>query len=526
MVELVKKNIHMNRWKGNAATQITLDDDFIVPDTMDDMEQVIMDTGEVQIEAVKNMGEKVSVKGKVTFQILYAKAEGGMQTLGGAIPFDEVVNVPGLEEKDYAGVSWELEDLNAAMINSRKLSVKAIVTLDVRVEALYDAQASADVVSAPDRMGEEVQIESLKRKTDVASIAIRRKDTYRIKDTITLSGSKPSIDALLWSELKLRGVNTKPLDGKIQIDGELMIFIIYNSEGESAPVQWLEESIPFSGELELLEAAEDMIPAIQVHMIHKDLEVKPDADGELRELEVDAVLELDMKLYEEEEMELLSDLYSTNRELSLQTGEVNFEQILSKNTGKCKVSDKIQVDADPRILQICHSEGSVKIDEVQKGEDALQIEGALEIRLLYLTTDDREPVKSHVAMIPFRYTADAPGIGEDSIYQLDTGLEQLSAMMLSTDTIEVKATVILDFLVLQPVSETVIESVSVEPLDVKKLQEMPGIVGYIVQPDDSLWTIAKKFHTTIDNVVAANSLPEEKVSAGDKLILMKEIAKG
>ena len=168
----------------------------------------------------------------------------------------------------------------------------------------------------------------------------------------------------------------------------------------------------------------------------------------------------------------------------------------------------------------------MKIDEVQKGEDALQIEGALEIRLLYLTTDDREPVKSHVAMIPFRYTADAPGIREDSIYQLDTGLEQLSAMMLSTDTIEVKATVILDFLVLQPVSETVIESVSVEPLDVKKLQEMPGIVGYIVQPDDSLWTIAKKFHTTIDNVVAANSLPEEKVSAGDKLILMKEIAKG
>ena len=70
MVELIKKNIHMNRWKGNAATQITLDDDFIVPDTMDDMEQVIMDTGEVQIEAVKNLGEKLSIKGKVAFQVL------------------------------------------------------------------------------------------------------------------------------------------------------------------------------------------------------------------------------------------------------------------------------------------------------------------------------------------------------------------------------------------------------------------------------------------------------------------------
>ena len=50
-MELVKKQIHMNRWKGNVTTQVTLDDDFIVPDTMDDMAQVLLDNGEVQIES-------------------------------------------------------------------------------------------------------------------------------------------------------------------------------------------------------------------------------------------------------------------------------------------------------------------------------------------------------------------------------------------------------------------------------------------------------------------------------------------
>ena len=39
-MELIKKQIHMNRWKGNAVTQITLDEDFIVPDTLEDMEPV------------------------------------------------------------------------------------------------------------------------------------------------------------------------------------------------------------------------------------------------------------------------------------------------------------------------------------------------------------------------------------------------------------------------------------------------------------------------------------------------------
>ena len=55
---------------------------------------------------------------------------------------------------------------------------------------------------------------------------------------------------------------------------------------------------------------------------------------------------------------------------------------------------------------------------------------------------------------------------------------------------------------------------------------MPGIVGYIVQPDDTLWKIAKKFHTTVENILDTNGLTEEKVSLGDKLILIKEIAKG
>ena len=36
MMELVKKHIHMNRRSGSVASQMTLDDDFNVPDTMED----------------------------------------------------------------------------------------------------------------------------------------------------------------------------------------------------------------------------------------------------------------------------------------------------------------------------------------------------------------------------------------------------------------------------------------------------------------------------------------------------------
>ena len=87
MVELIKRNIHMNRWKGSASTQVTLDDDFIVPDTMDDLARIVISSGDIQVESVKNQGEKVLVKGRLVFQVLYRREEGGLQTMAGSMPF-------------------------------------------------------------------------------------------------------------------------------------------------------------------------------------------------------------------------------------------------------------------------------------------------------------------------------------------------------------------------------------------------------------------------------------------------------
>ena len=144
-MELVKNRIHMNQFKGNASTQITLDDDFIVPDTLDDMAQVMLRSGEIQIESVKNLEDKVAVKGKLEFNVLYRREGGGLLAMAGSIPFEESLNVQELDEKDYIGVSWILEDLSGEMINSRKLGIQAIVTLQVRIETLREVEAAVDV---------------------------------------------------------------------------------------------------------------------------------------------------------------------------------------------------------------------------------------------------------------------------------------------------------------------------------------------------------------------------------------------
>ena len=518
MLELEKQNLRRNRLKSQTGTQVTLDDDFIVPDTMSDMAEVILDSGIIQLEPVKVQRERITVRGKLDFHVLYRKEEGGLQALGGSIPFEEAINVPDLDEKDYVSVSWQLEDLNTEMIHSRKLGIKAIVTLEAKAESLYDTEAAVDVRGEDD----EIHLQVRRERIPAAAIALRRKDTYRLKQDITLPGSKPVIERMLWTEMKLAGCQAKPLDGQIHLEGTLMVLALYEG-GESGMVQWVEEGIPFSGEVEMQGAAADMIPIIGLKLIHRDLEERPDYDGEMRELSVDAVIELDVRLYEEQELELLQDLYATNREIVLDTGEAVFDQILTRNFGKCRVAEKVEMETDPRVLQICHSSGSVKLDGVEVRENELAVDGVLEVKLLYLTDEDARPVQAATRLVPFHYEAETPGITEDSIWYLEPGLEQLTAVMAGGGQAELRGVITLDLFVLQPETRQIILQAQVHPVDTEKMKAMPGIVGYLVQPGDSLWDVAKRFHTTEKSILEANELPGDAIKAGDCLILVKEI---
>ena len=60
-------------------------------------------------------------------------------------------------------------------------------------------------------------------------------------------------------------------------------------------------------------------------------------------------------------------------------------------------------------------------------------------------------------------------------------------------------------------------------LDLKKIQDSPGIICYVVQPEDTLWDIAKKYYTTPEYLKKLNQLKEE-IRPGEKLLLVKSAA--
>mgnify|MGYP000858984632 CR=1 FL=1 len=519
LVELIKKNIHMNKLKCKSTLQLTLDDDFNVPDIKPDIDKIITQQGELRISEVNAMNGKLSVRGELGFNVLYFSEEDQRQihNISGEIPFDEVINMELTCADDDPVVKWDLEDLYAGLINSRKLSVRSVVSLDVSVEELYDEETGV-MVEGP----EDVQYKS--KKIEITDISIDKKDTFRIKDEILLPTNKGNVDSVLFTDLRMNNVEIRLLEDKFTIKGEVPIFILYGSENEESPIEYYETEIPFGGAIECNGCNEDMVEDITFSILSKSIEIRPDSDGEERVIDVEVILEMSIKVYELQEPEILCDIYSPCKEITPIYRNATYENLVVKNNSKYRISDRIQVpDKQPNILQICHSNGVIRIDDIIPNGTDLQVEGVIDMNILYISEEDSMPISSLNGAIPFTQVVEVKGMKADSNYEVRPSIDQLSIMMLDGKEIEVKAVMNLNTIVFDKITEPIITDVEVADLDLEKLQSMPGIIGYVVKKDDSLWDIAKRYYTTVETIMDINDMEDDNINEGDKLIIMKRV---
>ena len=163
------------------------------------------------------------------------------------------------------------------------------------------------------------------------------------------------------------------------------------------------------------------------------------------------------------------------------------------------------------------------IDHVEPQADGLKVEGSLNVEILYVTTDDAMPIGTCRETFPFEQLIEVPEMTDDMNYELEAGIEQLSAILLDNTQIEVKAVLNLNLIAFSQENIQKMDEIRITERDMEELQRQPGITGYIVREGDSLWEIAKANHTTISQLMETNDLKSEEIQKGDKLLIVKMV---
>ena len=518
-MEFQKIKLHRSEKRGSAVTQITLDDDYNVPDYRQDIVKVIKEHGELRFDEVKAMEGAAWIKGSLIFKVLYRsdKQEGKISCLRGEIPFQERLNMDGLSEYDAVHAVGDIEDLTVGVINSRKLNIRAVIVLTASADTEVDEELTSELSDGSDYEQNIVEKEALK-------LLVVRRDICRQTSEAVLPSSKPNIREILWQSMQLRNVESRLTEGNIRFSGEILVSILYNDEEEGEHLSWYETTVPLDAQAECGVMENDCIWQVKMIPVTMELEVKPDYDGEERILVMELALDMHIRIWKEEKIRLLTDLYSLQKDVKPVWKECPLERLLVKNAAKCRMTEQMELKEDKeKVLQICSCEGKVLLERQEITPEGVLAEGTIEVHILYITPDDHMPVGAMQEIYPFSQLVEIPEMSTQAKVELDASLEQLSAVMLDQEHVEIRAAVRLDLLAF--VSEIIpnIEDATESQPDLEMLRNRPGLVGYIAREGDDLWTIAKENHTTIQNIMETNHRKSETLSAGEKILIVKQV---
>ena len=508
----------------SGQTQITLDDDYNVPDYRPDIVKIIKEHGTLQFEEVKVTSGAAFIKGCLQFAVLYRSDQenGKISCLKGEIPFQEKINCNGLTDYDLVQPSGEVEDLTIGVIHPRKISVRAVLFLKASVWKEKEEELCTGFES-------DTQCEQRYRQIPVLQLLYRKNDVCRQKSEFVLPSSKPNVQEILWKSLELRNVDTRIEQEKLRVTGEVLAAVLYQEEDETDRIQWYETVLPLECSVDCYDKdAENLIYKIRTKPSSMELEVKPDYDGEERMFVMELAINLEIRVWQEQKVEVLEDVYSLQKELLPERKNVMLGHILVKNDCQCRMTEQMELSGIPeKVLQICACEGKVHVEKKELTAQGLYAEGVLCVELLYVTTDDKMPVGSRKAIYPFEQLIeimDAENKRDKIMTELECEIGQMSAVMLDQEHVEIKAVLNLKLLAFEMEQIENITEIKEELPDLEQLKKQPGLTGYIVKNGDSLWQIAKENHTTVESILKENQKTEDTLTRGEKLLIVKKIS--
>ena len=503
MGEIIRETYSAEALCQPQVLQVPVKEDVIVPDTREDVGRIL------QCSAVYMPGDcvrerkRLRFEGSLEFTVLY-REEGERErihSLKTAVPVEESLNLEGLaedEDKLRYELNYEVENIRATLLNSRKISLGAL--LEAQVQLSRQTELSV-ITGAEDE--EELQFKRIREPG--RRLVGDLKEKFIVRETIPVKDGDPNISEMLWWDCRIKDRRVRILSDRVEIKGEAGICILYRNTAEDG-IQFREVSVPFTGSADCPGAVgEDQQACVRLGIVHSYIRTAQDDDGEERLFETELVLEASIRVYEEEERTLICDAYHIRQEAELTRAQCPLQHFVFCGENDLEVTRPLELPENgPELLQIFYTAGRSRIDDCTVTENQVLIEGVLYVTVFYLTSPGRGPLASFEEAVPFSRTLMIPGAREGQMIQAESRVEAITAVAAGDRRAELRAQLVLEICLTEEKKVPVLTELMLREPDRETEIRRPSAALCFVDGEESLWDIAKRLRVRQDSLERIN----------------------
>jgi len=511
-IDIIKENVQFEQLLRDNNSNTVLKEEYLIPDTHPDVQEILTVEARPMIINKEIIGDKIVLEGKVEYTVIYLAREDGLvvNSVNYNQNFTNNIDLNQGEYKVICEAQCNVEHIEAKIMNERKISIQGIITID------WELYKSNEFKFVKDIEGSD-EVEVLKKTETINKISANEDVELMGKCIIRVGMDKPQINKILKCSLQLHKKEVKIADDKIYLGCYCKLNILYKGE-DSKDIIPLEDDIYLSKEEEVKGVTSDMIPTVCYEISNNDLMLEEDDLGEVRIINDEFIVKANVKVFSKENIDTIKDAYSNKCLIGLKKDEHEVGILHGANSSESIVKYNIQLkEKDLKPEHIISANAAIILTDKQVMRDRVVIEGIIKAEVLYKTNDDEKYLSSVKAEIPFSAMIDIFGANEDMKSIVKGNLESIDASI-EGNSIAIKATIILSGKVLYEIKKEFISDIVEEEGDMP--EKKASITIYVVGVGDTFWDLAKKYNTTVAEIIKINKVEDsEHIEQGQKLII-------
>ena len=450
------------------------------------------------------MNGKIKIDGSINIYVMYLADDEtfSIRSLNTTLNFSQTINFEKVKEGMILEDEIILKSLECRVINGRKISVRAMLDMDLKILSNEEMEFVKEIEEIKD-----VQI--LDKTLTLNSLLGSGITKVYAKDTIVID-SVDNLLEIMKVDFTIINKETKISYNKVLVKADACVKIMYLTEDNR--ICTTSNLIPVMGFIDMPDVTDDNLCDIKYQI--KNLLIKPN-NIEEHSIYIEAELEINANVYQSRQINIIEDLYSPTVNLTYSQKQIQATSQKEIVKDICTIREK-QFITEIGSRKIHDVDIKTKIINQTILKDRILYEGELELNFLF-DVEGSNKIGIKNIILPFTFNMDCIGVVPTS--QIDTNIEITlqDFNIMPDESVDIK--IDLEFLVNVSNNQKlqVIEEINI---DEERQSERFSLIIYFVKPGDTLWNIAKRFGSTVANIVKMNSIEDKnKINVGQQLFI-------
>ncbi len=502
----LKSDIYINENYFCESVEQAIDVDFTLPDYCYDISKIFKCNAVPRITSKSVNANTVTVDGNVVITILYCNKEGRFCSFEYNYPFSKNVEL----SKDATGSNIfariKCDYINCRAVTGRKVDIHGAAGIFIKVFK----RKCREIISDIDDCNIEVN-----RITTPATVPMGYAEKYlNIEEDLPLGSAQGNIESILKVNSAVCVKETKVINDKAVVKGELALCVLYTPEGTPTP-QVLKTTLPYSQIVDIDGITDTCSCDCKAELVALDIKPKPTSMGEIRCFQLNAKILLTCECYCGNDILVVCDAFSRKYETEMTRKQMSFDRISCSinETYICKKSMDVDFNISSVIDLWCSLQGcSSKFEE-----ENIFLNGTL---LAGLIICDQENIPVYVEKpIDFQYKF--PYKCSGGIPHCDPEIEVLSCSFTITgaNSIEITAQLQINCGIYEKNEIYVISDIKSDQSKTLTPKCKGAMVIYYAESGDTVWNIANKYCASVKEITEINGIEKGSIPVGSRILI-------